>query len=286
MMRSASTLKALLIVLALTAPAEASPTSSPVLAAHRAVYKLSLAHAEARAGLNDVQGKLVLEVAGSPCEGWTSNMRVVNQLAARSGKSSILDTRSTSWEAGPGDSMEFATQRFVNGDQELDLKGRAIRDEAGAVITLEMPEEAESELPAGTIFPVEHTRRILETAMRGGKRDSSLVYDGNEEQQALFASTFIGNPKPAGSVKIPAEAKGAADLTKLKSWPVSIGYFENAPSEEEADGEQMPEHQISFTMFENAVATDLTLDYGDFTLKGDLVELTYLPQESCPTSAN
>ncbi|WP_170984520.1 cell envelope integrity EipB family protein [Rhodoligotrophos defluvii] len=281
-MRSAATRISLLILLALTGDASASPAAVPQLAAHRAVYSLSLAHAETKAGLNDVQGKLVLEVAGSACEGWTSNMRVVNRLDSRTGKVSLLDTRSSSWESGPGDSMEFTTQRFVNGEQELDLRGRAEHGENGGVVRLELPQPSETELPAGTVFPVEHTRRILAAALNGNKRDSTMVYDGNEDQQVLTAITFIGNRNAPNTVEVKTEAKGAAELPKLASWPVTIGYFKNTP-DPDADGEQMPEHQVSFTMFENSVATDLILDYGDFTLKGDLIQLDFLPQDGCPT---
>ncbi|MGF7161219.1 hypothetical protein FHS85_002854 [Rhodoligotrophos appendicifer] len=252
----------------------------PMLAAHRAVYDLTLARAETKAGLTDVRGKLVLEVAGSPCDGWTANMRVVNRLAPRTGTASTLDTRSTSWESGEGDMMEFATQRFINGTQEMELRGRAERNAEGGKVTIEEPEPGSFTLPKGVIFPVQHTRRILNAAMQGSKRDASAIFDGNEDQEVLTAVTFIGKRNKPNSVVLPISLKGGQDLNKMASWPVSIGYFENKPKED-PDGEQMPEHQVSFTMFENSVAANLTLDYGDFALKGSLVELDYLQQAKC-----
>jgi hypothetical protein len=285
MMLSTATTKAVLAFtfLTLVLPAHSAPIANTHLAAHRAVYALSLGRSEARSGLNDVQGKLVMEVTGSDCDGWTSNMRVVNRLDGRTGKSSVLDTRSTSWESPQGDTMEFASQRFNNGNQELDLRGQADTSAEGGSLHLELPAESEAELPPGTIFPVQHTRRILDAALQGEPRDRSIVYDGNEDQKILTAVTFIGKRNAPDTVKVETQAAQAQELAKLPSWPVSIGYFENTVEPDQA-GEQMPEHQVNFLMFENAVATNLTLDYGDFTLKGDLVSLDYLPQETCAAS--
>lgn len=266
--------------LTLALPASAAPVSAPHLAAHRAVYELSLGRSEPRSGLNDVRGKLVVELTGSDCDGWTSNMRVVNKLDGRTGKSSVLDTRSTSWESPQGDMMEFASQRFTNGTQELDLRGQADMGDNGGTVRVELPAEATLELPPGTIFPVQHTRRILDAAMHDKRRDRSVIYDGNEDQKVLTAVTFIGKRNAPDSLKLPGESDQIRQLVKLPSWPVSIGYFDDSKSED-GTGEQMPEHQVNFTMFENAVAANLVLDYGDFTLKGDLVSLDYLPQETC-----
>lgn len=282
MMLSTVGIKAVLAFTFLTfaLPAQGAPVLNAHLAAHRAVYELSLDRSEPRSGVNDVKGKLVLEVTGSACDGWTSNMRVVNRLDGRTGKTSMLDTRSTSWESARGDTMEFAAQRFTNGSQELDLRGQADTGPEGGVVRFNLPAESEAELPPDTIFPVEHTRRILETALRNEHRDRSELYDGNEDQKILTAVTFIGKRKAPDMANSGANAGNIKDLAKMQSWPVSIGYFENTAEAEQA-GEQMPEHQVNFTMFENAVATDLILDYGDFSLKGNLVSLDYLPQETC-----
>jgi hypothetical protein len=49
----------------------------------------------------------------------------------------------------------------------------------------------------------------------------------------------------------------------------------------EGDSET-PEYQVSFNMYENGVATGLILDYGDFALKGTLMELKMLDASGCP----
>ena len=69
------------------------------MAPHRAVYDLELASSEARAGLSGASGRMVLEVTGSECEGWSVEFRIVNDFALSTGETRLVDSRSSSWEA-------------------------------------------------------------------------------------------------------------------------------------------------------------------------------------------
>lgn len=253
----------------------------PALAAHRAVYDLLLARSDQKSGLSGIQGRMVIEVTGSRCDGWTVNIRIVNRLATTSGSTRTLDTRSTSWEASDGETMEFAMRRFVDGNIEVDVRGRAQRGDNGGSgeVTLEKPTEETFSIAPDAIFPVEHTQRILKAAMEGSRRDTSVLYDGSEEKEIYTAVTFIGNRRAPGETKVPDTLEEAGMLRGLRSWPVSISYFSD---KEALAGEQTPSHQVSFTMFENSVASEMTLDYGDFALDGELADLEFIEQTDCP----
>ena len=58
-------------------------------------------------------------------------------------------------------------------------------------------------------------------------------------------------------------------LTAEKFWPVDIAYFDEATE----GGEDTPEYRISFKLYENGLTRDLDMDYGDFTIHGQLVDL-------------
>ena len=45
-------------------------------------------------------------------------------------------------------------------------------------------------------------------------------------------------------------------------------------------GEATPAYQIGFTMYENGVADNLVLDYGDFALGGNLKVLEFLEADA------
>jgi EipB-like len=64
-------------------------------------------------------------------------------------------------------------------------------------------------------------------------------------------------------------------LDKMVSWPVSIGYFDNAR------GDLTPAYQIDFILYANGVSRELHIDYGDFSIIGHLSHLDYLPPDKC-----
>ena len=56
-----------------------------VLAPHRAVYEMSLANTRGGSGVTAVSGRMVYELTGSACEGYTQNMRFVTQMVNQGG---------------------------------------------------------------------------------------------------------------------------------------------------------------------------------------------------------
>ena len=61
----------------------------------------------------------------------------------------------------------------------------------------------------------------------------------------------------------------------MRRWPIAISYFE--PGKKDVQ----PAYVLSIDMFDNGVSGALKLDYGDFALKGEMTELTLLPQKPC-----
>jgi hypothetical protein len=84
--------------------------------------------------------------------------------------------------------------------------------------------------------------------------------------------TFIGKKKSA-------DESGDEKLKPMKGltgWPVSISYFKV-----NADEEDTPSYQISMLLFENGVAGDMKLNYGDFVLNAELADLEMLDGGKC-----
>lgn len=46
--------------------------------------------------------------------------------------------------------------------------------------------------------------------------------------------------------------------------------------------DQTPSYELSFRYFENGVTSNLKIDYGEFSIKGELKELTALTPGKCP----
>jgi hypothetical protein len=67
----------------------------------------------------------------------------------------------------------------------------------------------------------------------------------------------------------------------VRHWPVSVGYFEPTKKVEDGLGEELPSYQMSFTLYENGVTSDLIMDYGDYALSGSLQKIEPLTSPSC-----
>ena len=267
---------ACLILLAATFPTGSAARADVALAAHRAVYDLSLKHASDRSGVKGVSGRMVIELTGTRCEGWTVNFRMVNQYLLQRGQTRLADNRSSSWESGDGLRMHFTQRQFVDNRLESESRVKAGREKAGAPGRGKMtkPNELTFDIASEAIFPVQHQMRLVEAAQAGESRERSLVYDGSEGEKAFIAVTFIGQALAESE----QGGQGAEPLKNEKAWPVSISYF---ATDNEKSGEATPAYQVSFRMFENGVAGDLVLDYGDFALDGKLARYEALDQVPC-----
>ena len=252
-----------------------------VLAPHRAVYDVTLKRADERADLSGADGRLAMELGGSDCEGWTTNFRMANEFRPREGKGRVIDTQSATWELGDGLSMRYNQREFLDGSPESERKVSAKRDAAGGMgrAEIEKPEQRSLDLPPETVFSIEHQKRLLRLALSGGTHDSSLVYDGSDDSSGYRAIAFIGSRKAPGQAKASIAGPAGEALSKLAAWPMTISFYSTKPGESE--GEATPSYQIGFTMYENGVADNLVLDYGDFTLGGDLKVLEIHQQSAC-----
>lgn len=257
------------------APAVAAAQLLP----HRAVYDLGLKKAESRSGISGASGRMVLEVTGSDCEGWSVSFRIVNEFVLSAGRSRLVDSRSSSWESGDGNNMRYSQRQYIDNrlESEVLVSAELGRDGAEGSGKTTKPEEAAFSLPNGVIFPVAHQKRLIDAAEAGQSRDEATVFDGSEGTKPYLAISFIGGGQQAAAPDN-ATGDGVAGLGQAQYWPVTLSYFPLAGT----GGEETPTHQISFRMYENGVATDLVLDYGEFSLDGTLSSLDLMEMPACP----
>ena len=188
---------ALTMFLALTAAAAQAGSIAP----HRAVYDLSLLRVSEGAGLTTAEGRLAFEVQGSTCEGWTVNFRMANRFSPSDGEVKMVDTQSTAYESGDYLEMHYNQKEFVNGALREESRVKVNRPAVGAEGSGERSAAGAKPftIPAETFFPTQHQLKLMELAERGETRDSSLIFDGSDEDKLYRAITFIGTRKAPGS---------------------------------------------------------------------------------------
>lgn len=246
------------------------------LSPHRAVYDLKLKSASKRSSVKDLNGRMVIEMTGSVCEGWSVNFRLVNDFQLPRGKRRLIDSRSTSWEAGDGSSMSYLEREFIdNRPYKVTRLRVSIKD---STVRQKQPKKLEFKIPSDAIFPVTHQKRLIAKARTGDLRDKSIVYDGADHENIYQAITFIGKKRDGAKPIVGLKGEKAASLINgVVAWPVTVSYYQLKDQKQEGK----PSQQISFLMYENGVAGDLTIDYGDFAMTGKLVHLDKLPKNAC-----
>jgi hypothetical protein len=251
-------------------PVFAQPAlSAALLAPHRAVYDLALDHASDRSGITGLAGRMVYEFNGSPCEGYTVKFRFVTQIDTEEA-SRLTDQQTTTFEGGDGKMFDFVTKSFVDQAPDKEVKGVATLDGKGVTVKLDKPEKNTIAL-ARTQFPTQHLMELIGKANKGETFYETNLFDGSDSADRIMTTTVIIG-KEENADKSDPELVAMNKLAKDPYWPVDIAYFDL--SKEDRAGEEMPEYRISFKLHENGVTRDLVMDYGDFSMKGTLVNLS------------
>jgi hypothetical protein len=240
---------------------DAAAASSIPLAAHRAIYDLSLDQASDRSGVTGVKGRIVYEFEGSSCEGYTTRHRIVMRTDTDE-ISRFQDQQLSSYETAEGDFFQFVSKSFLDGVEDKNTEGSAKLADDAIAVEIKGSDDM-LRIPDAALFPTAHIKALLEKAEAGERFFELPIYDGSSGGSTAYTTTVVVGAARTDDILPGGEAKG------MRSWPVSVSYFEEA--DEKGDG--LPVYRIAFTLFEDGVTSDLVIDYGDFVLKGKMVEI-------------
>lgn len=231
------------------------------LLSHRAAYRLELLASDEESGIAQVRGGLVIEWRAG-CDGWISNQRLGFVAAATEGPGFTYDVRFSSWESKDSSELRFTMRAYDDGKLEEEFLGQAaLQPPAGGRAAFSTPDGEAIDLPPGTIFPTAHMQQILQAAAADQHFIARDVFDGSGLDGLNRVTAVIGQalPRPDGT----------------RRWPVNLAYYE-------LDSEEtLPDFQISFNMAETGVLYDIVLDYGTFSLKGEMDKFEELPTSAC-----
>lgn len=238
---------------------------------HRAVYDLSLETAGSNSGITGVSGRMVLEWADA-CEGYTTTQQIRMRIERAEGLLIDSDFAIASWESKDGNTFRFRIRNIVGGDLVEEFGGLAERDgvRQKGIVRMKVPAAATIPLPAGTVFPSEHSNILTREAKKGAKRIEARVFDGTGEEGLFDAVAFVTGHTPVGKT-----AAGLAGLDDQEAWNMRMAYFKVG------DTSGLPEYEVGFRLFANGVADQLVLDYGDFVVGSKIAHFEALPDSGC-----
>lgn len=255
-----------------------------VLVPHRAVYEISLLRAQGGSGIADMTGRMVYEITGNPCAGYSQNMRFVTNVVNQEGVTSLTDLRTTSWEDAASRTFRFNSTQYKDRKLTDTTVGDASRGSPSdrLKVALSRPARKQLDLAPQAMFPIQHSRELIVRARRGERLFTADLYDGSEKGDKVYTTvSFLGRSRAAGNVEGLEEVETAKPLLKVPAWPISISYYEPDTNRQDA----VPTYELSFLYYENGVSRRLMIDYGSFAVSGALKEITFLDPGKCDDAA-
>jgi hypothetical protein len=245
----------------------AQEASARFLAPHRAVYDLALERASDKSGITNITGRMVYEFEGTPCEGYTTNFRNVMRVTTDE-TSQLNDQQTSTFEDSAGKAFSFVTKSFVDRQLDSEVKGTATHGPEGVTVKLVKPQKADFKLQRAW-FPTQHLVELLGKAERGEKFYETRLFDASDKADRVMTTTVVvGKPREARTDDPEYAALGS--IKNDRYWPVTIAYFD---TKDEKKSEMLPIYSISLKLQDNGITRDLVMDYGDFAVKGKLVNL-------------
>ncbi len=257
-------------LLGISPPAPAAEPGSEGLLAHRAAYRLKLDSVRDSASISQAEGIMLFEVLDA-CDAWAARQRFTLLITDRDGN--VIETTSdyATLEAKDGSSLRFSLTQMTGGAITSRVAGEASVTAQGGRIRYQEPAATEEDLPEGTILPMVHTLRSLAAARAGQRIFVSPLFDGTTAEGAQDTTTIIsgGWVPPQANANFPL-------LATLSSARMRIAFFERNPNGQ-GGGASTPEYEVSLRYFENGVADELKMDFGEFVVDGRLGELQAIP---------
>ncbi|SDR39344.1 cell envelope integrity EipB family protein [Pseudovibrio sp. Tun.PSC04-5.I4] len=260
---------------------------SAELQPHRAIYDMRLSSAESGSKISDVTGRMVYELSGSACAGFTVDLRFVVMTTDGDGAESVTDIRTTYYEAPDNGKLTFAYQTFIDDYLAEEARGTATNQPTKVDVDLVGPDVKQLSFDGSIMFPLQHLHSMIDAAASGQHFMATKLYDGSATGDTLYdSSVVIGRQLPDPLAQRSDHALMPKGLARADAWPVSIAYFD---LNNKVRGERSPDYQLRAVLHENGVSRSMHLNYGLFQLDGALVELDLkpiVPMSACNTSAS
>jgi len=238
------------------------------MASHRAAYRLDLGEGR-NSGITGVRGAMVFDVADA-CEGWATRQRMTMTVVDRDGQEIETVSDYATYEAKDNSSLRFSLTQSTQGAVSQRVSGEAeLRPDGSGTVRFSEPAGHEDTLPAGTLLPMRHTVLAVEAARAGQRLFAAPLFDGTTNEGAQDTTTIIPSWVPAsGEPRFPLLANQA-------SGHMRIAFFERGAGS--GGGASQPEYEVGLRYFENGIADELVMDFGEFSVTGQALEMTLLP---------
>jgi hypothetical protein len=250
---------------AASAPAPSGLPNPGGLLAHKALYTLTLDSAKST-DVIAARGTMGYEVTDA-CDGWAVRQRLTMTITNADGQDIQMSSDYATWESKDGLKFRYHMRQTTDTAVTSQTDGEALLQKVGGPgeAHYTAPHDSTSTLPGGTVFPMAHTAAII-AAARDKKHFLNLpLFDGTDENGAEDSFIVVLDWKQPEQSKWPA-------LSPLSSTRVHISFFDHAPSG------VTPTYEATMRYWENGVADNMKMNFGDFIMNAKLKEFAPQPR--------
>jgi hypothetical protein len=252
--------------------AEMPPAAAANLVAHHATYVLSLGRDSRNSQVVGADGLMVVDLKDT-CDGWATDIKLKLLMSIEGGDGGTLEMTQVTWESKDGSTYRYMVKNGNGAGREEQFRGEAHIDLASGKgsVTSDLPTRTEAALPQNTLFPIAHTRLILQKAAEGESVVTAEYFDGTGSTETMQASAVIGPPEKDWS----GLPKRIPELAGKTSYPIGLAYFQGAGN----DG--VPDQEQFLQLYDNGVLGALTVSFGTIKVRAVLDSLKLQPEPAC-----
>ncbi len=259
----------LVSIVALVSPAYAASTPAPApaaagLAAHKALYSLTLAPAKG-SDIVAARGTMGYEVT-DVCDGWAVRQRLKMTITNADGQDIVMTSDYATWESKNGLKFRFHVRQTTDEAVTSQTDGSATLAKLGGngEARYTSPHAMTTALPAGTLFPMMHTAAIITAAKDKLRFLNVPLFDGTDEHGAEDSFIVVLDWNQPAATKWPG-------LSSLPSTRVHLSFFDHQETA------ITPNYQVTMRYWENGVADNMKMDFGDFIMNAKMTEFALQP---------
>lgn len=252
-------------VLAANAPAPVAVQAPAPLLAHRALYNLTLSSAKS-GDVIAARGTMGYEVTDA-CDGWAVRQRLRMTITKDDGQDIEMASDYATWEAKDGLKFRYHVRQTTDSAVTSQTDGEAFleKTDGPGKAHYTAPHDVTVPLPAGTVFPMAHTAKIIASARDKAHFLNLPLFDGTDENGIEDSFIVILDWKPPMATKWPV-------LSALPSTRVHLSFFDHEPAA------TSPSYEVVMRYWENGVADDMNMDFGDFVMEAKMQEFAPQPK--------
>lgn len=245
-----------------TSPATSAPVA---MLAHKALYTLTMGPTKG----NDVvaaHGTMAYEV-NDACDAWIVRQQLRMTITNADGQDVEMTSDYATWEAKDGLKLRFHMKQTTDTAVTSQTDGEATLDRLGGPgqAHYNLPKEQTLKLPAGTVFPMIHTESILAAARQKQHFLNLPLFDGTDENGVEDSFIIVLDQKPPTPNAYPV-------LASLPSTKVHLSFFDHDPMA------MLPTYEVTMRYWENGVADDMVMDFGDFVMNAKIQKFEPQPK--------